>query len=127
MNMPAAKKYTSDIVDFRKIKMTDPVDPTKSVDAWEAVVNFPDARRVWLSIATPKVLAVKAGDDFPKTTAQITLKDNSTGKSLIIVGSLSIPGGSFLQLFGGSLVNNKTITVRASDECSLYYESKLDD
>lgn len=124
-----SKKYISDIVDFKKsaTKVSDPTDPAKTIDMYEATVTFTDARRVWLSVATPKVVTKKTGEDFPKTTAQVILTDNKTKKSLIMVGSLNIPGGSFLQILGGSLVTDKTFTVRATDECSLYYESKLDD
>jgi hypothetical protein len=122
-----SKKFISDIVDLKKSKQPDPTDASKTIDIWEASIIFTDARRVWLSIATPKVLTVKQGEDIPKTSAQIIMKDNKTNKSLVMVGSLIIPGGSFLQIFGGSLVTDKTIIIRAYDECSVYYESKLDE
>ena len=115
------KKYLSDILKSDK-KTDTKTDPNKPVDYHEIVVEFKDARNVWLNVSTPDV---KNKDNF--TQIQIIVKDNTNGKLITLIGAHMVKTGSILPVFNGALIHNKTLIFRAEDPISVWYESKLDD
>jgi hypothetical protein len=117
---PAAKKYLSDIMKSKRVP--DNSDPANPKEYHEIVVNFNDARRVWLSISTPDVK-----NSANQTQLQVVVRDNATNKTLVMIGTAMVPAGYVLPIFAGALVNNKTLIFRAADEISLLYEARLDD
>jgi len=118
--MTPTKKYLSDIIKSKKV--VDNSDPANPKDFYEIVIQFTDARKVWLTVSTPDVK-----NPINSTHLQIVVKDNTSNKMIILLGDHNIPAGSLFPVFGGALVNNKTLIFRAADEISIIYEAKLDD
>lgn len=115
------KKYLSDILNSKK-HTDSKTDATKPIDYYEIVVAFTDARKVWLHLSTPDV---NNSDNY--TQIQIMLKDNTSPKTLTVIGAHMLQKGSVLPVFNGALINNKTLIFRGKDPISVWYEAKLDD
>jgi hypothetical protein len=110
--------YRSEILD--STKKTEIKNGT-STDYYEVTVSFPAPTKLWLSICTPDVK-----NQNNNTQIQVLVKDNKSNKILTFIGQATIMSGSVLPIFGGALIDNKTLVIRAADPISVWFESKLD-